>query len=245
MLFFGGKGNMNIWHSLKNLSAFERILWLTSVIFVWGSFMLSNQNDWMTIVASLIGVTALIFVAKGDVVGQILTIVFSLIYGIISYRFKYYGEIITYLGMTAPIAFLSVITWLKHPYSKQEVKVSELTKKQAIILTILTIVVTTFLGMVLKKLGTSNLELSIVSIATSFMASSLMMLRSHYYAIAYATNDLVLIILWSLASLVDSMYLPMVICFIVFLVNDLYGFINWKKMKNDQCGEAAFVGEDM
>ncbi len=225
---------MNIYQSIKNLSAFEQILWGTSIIFIGGSFIVSNQNDWITIIASLIGVTALIFVAKGDVVGQILIIVFSLIYGFISYRFKYYGEIITYLGMTAPIAFLSVITWLKHPYSKQEVKVSELTKKQVIILTIVTIGVTIFLGMVLKKLGTTYLGFSIVSITTSFVASSLMMLRSHYYAIAYATNDLVLIILWSLASLEDNMYISMVICFIVFFVNDLYAFINWKRMKNTQ-----------
>ena len=236
---------MNIRQSIKNLSTFEKLLWLTSVICVWGSFVLSNQNEWMTLVASLIGVTALIFVAKGDVLGQILTIVFSLIYGVISYRFRYYGEIITYLGMTAPIAFLSVITWLKHPYSKQEVKVSEITKKQSIILTIVTIVVTILFGIILKKLGTTNLGFSIISITTSFLASSLMMLRSHYYAIAYAANDVVLIILWSLASVANIMYLPMVICFVVFFVNDLYGFINWKKMKSYQSDEIASSIEEL
>lgn len=225
---------MNIYASIKNLTSFEKGLWFLSTVLVWGSYTLANQSDYLTLIASLVGVTALIFVAKGDVLGQVLTIAFGIIYGIISYRFRYYGEIITYLGMTAPIALLSVITWLKHPYAKQEVKISEVTKKQGIILLAVTLVVTIALGYVLIQLGTSNIEFSIISIATSFLASSLMMLRSHYYALAYAANDIVLIVLWTLASMSDVMYLPMVICFVVFLINDLYGFFNWKRMKHYQ-----------
>ena len=77
-----------------NLSKFERRLWLSSVLIVSASYVLAGSFYWLTLLASLIGVTALIFVAKGDVTGQVLTVIFSLAYGIISYQYRYFGEMI-------------------------------------------------------------------------------------------------------------------------------------------------------
>lgn len=54
-----------------------------------------------------------------------------------------------------------------------------------------------------------------------------------YYAVAYAANDAVLIILWTLAAFDNIAYISVIICFVVFLINDLYGFISWKKCKKD------------
>ena len=87
---------------------------------------------------------------------------------------------------------------------------------------------------ILKTLGTANLAVSTLSVATSFLASSLMLLRSSYYAVAYAANDIVLIVLWILASLKDITYLPMVANFLVFLVNDIYGFWSWSRREKKQ-----------
>ena len=102
---------MNLWKSFKNLNRFELCLWLFSALGVSLSFLLSPSKDYLSLMASLIGVTSLIFIAKGDVIGQILTIVFSLLYGIISWRFRYYGEMITYLCMSAPAAIFATISW--------------------------------------------------------------------------------------------------------------------------------------
>ncbi len=75
-------------------------------------------RGWFVLFLSGIGATSLIFTAKGNAFGQVLIIVFSVLYGVISYEFAYYGEMITYLGMSAPIALLAVIAWLKNPSSK-------------------------------------------------------------------------------------------------------------------------------
>lgn len=227
---------MKLLKSFKTLTKFELALWLTSVFVIIISFALSTQRDILTIIASLIGVTALIFVAKGDVLGQILTIVFSIFYAVISFKFRYYGEMITYLGMTAPIALMSVITWLKHPYEKgkSEVKIAKLKAKEIAILTLLTLLITFIFYFILKYFNNSNLFMSTVSIATSFSASALMLLRSPYYAIAYACNDIVLIILWIMATMSNISFLPMIICFFIFFINDIYGFFNWQKMRKKQ-----------
>lgn len=220
--------------SFKALSKFELILWLASVAAVTLSFLLSS-DDYLTLIASLIGVTALIFVSKGYVLGQILTVVFSVFYGIISFYFRYYGEMITYLCMTAPIAVMAVVSWIKNPFENtKEVRVSRLTIKSFTVLIILTAVVTAAFYFLLKALGNANLLFSTVSITTSFLASSLTFLRSPFYALAYAANDIVLIVLWTLASEENISYFPMIVCFLMFLLNDFYGFFNWKRIKKRQ-----------
>ena len=225
---------MNIMESIKNLSKFEWLLWAGSVILVTASFFVGTEQDILSLVASLIGVTALIFVSKGDVLGQIITVVFAVFYGIISFKQKYYGEMITYLGMTAPIAIISVISWIKNPYSKHQVRVSKMTKTKWIILLIITSIVTVAFYFILKALGNASLVVSTISIFTSFLAASLTTLRSEYYAIAYSANDIVLIILWTIATVDNIEYLPMVMCFAVFLANDIYGYVNWRKLRKQQ-----------
>ena len=219
----------------RSLSRFERSLWLFSAAVVTLSFLLSGSTDFLTVVASLIGVTALIFVAKGYVIGQILTVLFAVFYGIISFFFRYYGEMITYLCMTSPIAVLTVVSWLRHPFQHtDEVEVLRLTRRQAIIMVLSAVIVTAIFYFILRALGNANLLLSTVSVTTSFVASYLTLYRSSYYALGYAANDLVLIALWILATIEDLSYLPMIVCFVMFFLNDIYGFVNWKRMKQRQ-----------
>ena len=221
---------------LNYFTKFEIGLWNSSVLIIVATFIIFEEKDYLTLIASLIGATFLILNAKGNLLGQLLTIVFSLLYGIISYRFDYYGEMITYLCMSMPIATIALISWLKNPYkgNKSEVAVNNISKKETVFMTILATIVTIIFYYILKYFNTANLIPSTLSITTSFLASYLTFRRSPYYALFYAANDIVLIVLWVLASITDISYLSVVICFIVFLVNDLYGFINWKRMEKRQ-----------
>ena len=165
----------------------EIVLWSSSVMVIIISFCVFDRINYMTLCASLIGVTSLIFNAKGNPFGQLLMVVFSLLYGIISYTFSYYGEMITYLGMTMPMAIFALISWLKNPYNgnKAEVKVNSIGKRENVCMWIVTFVVT-------------------------------------------------FLILWILASLYDIRYVSVVVCFIAFFANDIYGFVSWRKMKTRQ-----------
>jgi len=221
---------------LNYFTKFEIGLWSTSVLLILVSFCIFDRENYLTLIASIIGATFLIFNAKGNPIGQFLTIVFSTIYGIISYGFSYYGEMITYVGMTLPMALFALISWLKNPYEKgkAEVKVNRISKKEIVFMTLLTLIVTIIFYFILKYFNTANLIPSTLSVTTSFVAVYLTFRRSPYFALAYACNDVVLIILWILASITDISYLSVVICFAVFLVNDLYGFVSWKRMEKRQ-----------
>lgn len=226
---------LKLYNPFALLKKREWALWICSLIIVGASSLFAGSEGILNTIASLIGVTALIFVARGDVFGQVLTIIFSVFYGIVSFKFKYYGEMITYLGMTAPAAFVTVISWLRHPYKdSHEVKVASMNTIKWIGVTVISILFTVAFYFILKALGNANLLISTLSVLTSSFACLLLILRSPYYAIAYSANDIVLIILWVLATIDNIKYLPMILCFVMFLANDLYGFYNWHKMKKRQ-----------
>ena len=219
---------------LKNaFSTLDIILWNSSVITIVIAFCLFDRDNYLTLCASLIGVTSLIFNAKGNPFGQLLMVIFSLLYGIISFSFSYYGEMITYIGMTMPMAFFALISWLKNPYNgnKAEVKVNTIGKKETLLMLLSSIVITAIFYFILEYFNTSNIVPSTISVTTSFIAVYLTFRRNPYFALAYAANDIVLIILWILASIHEIRYISVVVCFVAFFVNDIYGYISWQKMK--------------
>ena len=221
---------------LNYFTKFEICLWLSSVSFITASFLIFDRSNYLTLIASLVGITSLIFCAKGNPFGQLMMVVFSAIYGVISFGFAYYGEMLTYLGMTFPMAMISLITWLKNPYKKNkaEVEVRRIKKGDVYALIVLTPIVTLTFFFILRALGNANLLPSTLSVTTSFIAAFLCFRRSPYFALAYAMNDVVLILLWSLAAIKDFSYFSVIICFVVFLVNDLYSFTNWRRMQKRQ-----------
>lgn len=232
--FFGGLV------MLKKITGYfsksEIFLWLSSVMLITVSFCIFDGTGFLTLSASLVGVTSLIFNAKGNPFGQLLMVIFSLLYGIISYTFAYYGEMLTYLGMTMPMAIFALISWLRNPYNgnKSEVKVNSLCKKEIVLMSLAAIIVTGIFYFVLESFNTANIVPSTVSVTTSFLAVYLTFRRSPFFALAYAANDVVLIVLWVLASIADIRYISVVVCFAAFLINDIYGFMSWQKMKKRQ-----------
>lgn len=214
----------------------ERMLWGMSVTFIAVSFLIFDRGNFLTLAASLVGVTSLIFNAKGNPFGQFLMILFGIFYGIISFTFAYYGEMITYLGMTLPMAVVALVSWLRNPYqgNRAEVQVNRLESREIIFMILLAAVVTVVFYYILEAFYTSNLIPSTLSVTTSFLAAYLTFRRSPFFALGYAANDIVLIVLWILATFSDIEYFSVVTCFVAFLANDIYGFVNWMKMQGRQ-----------
>ena len=219
----------------RYFTKWELGLWLGSCTLILISYLMGAGGG-VGLVASLVGVTALIFYAKGNPVGQALMVVFCLLYAWISYSFRYYGELLTYMGMTFPMAVLSLIQWLRHPYAgkKDEVEMDRLRPGEWRWIAAFAVAVTAAFFFLLRALGTANLIPGTVSVTTSFVASYLTYRRNPWLSVWYAANDVVLIVLWVLASLQDRSYLSVVMCFAVFLVNDLYCFISLRSMARKQ-----------
>lgn len=222
--------------ALMYFTKFEWALWISSVSLIIICHFAFGSQEILKLCASLVGVTAIIFCAKGNPVGPALMIVFSMLYAIISLSFSYYGELITYLFMSAPMSVFSLVSWARNPHKKgkAEVSVRTLSRADAIIMPLLCVAVTVIFYFLLGYFNTANLLTSTFSVSTSFAAAYLSFRRSPYYALAYMFNDIVLIILWVLASFSDVSYLSVIVCFVLFLANDTYGFINWKRIQKRQ-----------
>jgi len=216
----------------------ELLLWLISVTVIIVSFVAFDRENYLVLTASLIGVTSLIFNAKGNPIGQLLMVIFSIMYGYISFGFAYYGEMITYVGMTGPMALFALIAWLRHPFKGRhsEVEVNHISRIEILLMFVAAGVVTWVFYYILSYFSTANIVPSTISVTTSFLGVYLTFRRSEYYALGYAANDIVLIVLWILASMEDISYVSMIACFVIFLVNDMYGFISWRRMKLRQAG---------
>lgn len=235
---FGGERKID--QMIKRITSYftrgEIVLYIGSVCAIIASFCIFDRENYLTLIASLIGVTSLIFAAKGNPVSQVLMVVFSLLYGIISLGFAYYGEMITYVGMTLPMSVTALVSWLKNPYKgkRSQVAVNRIRARELPLMIILTVAVTVAFYFILSVLNTANILPSTLSVTTSFLAVYLTFRRSPYYALAYAANDVVLIVLWVWASFNDRSYIAVVVCFVAFLFNDIYGFLSWRRMERLQ-----------
>ena len=156
---------------LHYFTPFEYSLLGSSYTVLLLSFFIFGGNGVISLLASMIGITALIFCAKGNPTGQVLIIIFSAMYAYVSIALRYYGEAITYLGMSAPMALWALVSWLRnYDKEKAEVKVGTLTKAEKIFIAPLTAAVTIAFYFILDSFGTANLLPSTISVATSFFA---------------------------------------------------------------------------
>ena len=209
----------------------EKIFWLGSLALLLLTGFFLPEKNFLATLASLIGVTSILLCAKGHLGGPFLMIIFSLLYAFFSWRLSYWGEVVTYLGMTLPLSVWALVTWFKNPNPKKrtEVLAHRMQKREWLLSLLLTIVVTALFFWLLKFLKTPFLPLATLSVATSFSAAWLTGKRSAFFNLAYAANDVVLIFLWAFTAGQKEGFTPLLINFLIFLVNDVYSYICWQK----------------
>lgn len=228
---------MKLRNPFRGFTKFEWCLWIGSIIIITVAHFAAGSQDWVALVVSLEGVTSLIFAARGDPLAPMLFIIFAIIYAVKSFFVSYYGEMLIYLCMQLPVSVVSFITWLKNiNKGDNRVKVGRLSWKKVVVMLALDIAVTIPFYFLLKYFNTANLIPSTVSVATSFAALFLMTLRIPQYALAFVLNDVVMIVLWSMALTQNIGYISLVVCFSIFLINDTYTFISW--FRRSKKGEA-------
>lgn len=214
----------------KDWSKFELILLLGGMITLIVSGILCNSTL-LTIICSITGIMCALTQAKGKVISQFIGLILVVIYSIISYQNKYYGEVLIYIFIMLPLFISGIISWLKNINNDTNiVKENELSKREWIILTSISIVLFIGLYYLLKYFNTKELFISTLSMVTSLFATYLVARRSKYGFLFYIGNDIILFILWGLPVIQGNLLLiPMLINPLINLINDTYGWISWNK----------------
>ena len=214
----------------KKFTLFEKLLLVISIIVLLATGIIFNSSI-VTIICTVLFVLAIMLIAKGNYLGQIIGIVVTILYSYISYKNRYYGEIIINIGIVLPLYILGIISWIKHENKETKtVKINQLGFKEWLIALVLSIGVYFGIYYLLKSQNTNLLIVSTLSVVASLFGMYLNVRRSSYSFLLFIINDIILIFLWGIPSFKgDYTLVPLFINPIINLFNDSYGLYNWKK----------------
>lgn len=220
---------------LKDWTKFEKLLLCGSISVITVLAIIFKSNV-LTTVASIFGVLTALFIVKGKTIGQAFGVASAILYSILSFRNKFYGEVIIYLSLILPLNVMGVISWIKHQSkSTNTVEVNKVSKKEWILLSITSVFVFIGLYFLLKYFNTEELIVSTISVISSLYAIYLQVRRSRYSFYFYIANDIVLFVLWGIPVIKGSLLLlPMLVNPVINFINDSYGVYNWKKLEEKQ-----------
>ena len=180
-----------------------------------------------------------LFLAKGKNLGQVFGIVITILYSIVSFNNKFYGEVIIYLFMMFPMYIIGIVSWFRHKNKETDsVEINKISKKEWIIVAIVFVGIFVGIYYLLKAFNTNELVVSTISVLASLFAIYLQIRRSRFSFSFYMINDIILMVLWGIPVISGNLLLlPMVLNPIINFINDSYGFYNWKKLEKEQRGE--------
>ena len=168
-----------------------------------------------------------------------------LTYCYLSFTQQYWAEAIWHLVFTVPMYIASMINWLKNQHNK-EVKIRKISKKETILFIIGLIVLCTSISLILSYVGAPQPIISAFSVTLSAMANYLAMRRSDFSLIAYCFDDIFIIVLWLIPVIKgEVVLLNVAVTMFAFLINDIYGVINWRKMKAKQDADVSKLNQEI
>lgn len=193
------------------------------------------NSSWLIIVYSIVVIISVFLLTKGNFVGNILQVIASIMYAIISFNSKYFGETITCLLINLPVYSISIVTWLKNRQSNSNtIKINKIKIKETIAISFASVAIFVLLYFMLKAFNTANLVVSTISMTLSVIATYLVMRRCEYNFVFYLLQNLISIVLWLPIVYANIAYLPTVVNFCIFAILNTTGIINWAKLKKNQ-----------
>lgn len=210
-------------------------------------------------ISAITGILCVVLVAKGKISNYLWGLINCVSYGYLAYQSGYYGDMILNLFYFLPFQFIGYYWWNKHlkKDSKTDVVMQKLTLKQMIIVTLGSIVATVLFGLALFKVDSwfitamkrnvsiynyidSTLHIpylgAIFDASTEVLQIIAQILMTLAYAeqwIMWVLTNIITIVMWGTVIIADKTTipwaLPTLIMWVAYLVNSIYGYINWLK----------------
>ena len=218
----------------KGWTLFEKIfLFLGTIMAFILTFLF--KGTWVDLGYTLLYFWTALLLAKGKYSCYIIGIISTFFYAYVSYSNSYYGEVIIAMCCTLPLMIIGLINWLKHQDNTNTVIIKEITRKELLLVLLSQVVMFAGYYYLLKIFNTNNLLVSTFSIVASIIATYLTARRSEYGFVGFIINDIILITLWSIPVIGrNTNLIPVLLCPVLLLINDIYGVYNWRRIKNKQ-----------
>ena len=222
----------------KGWNIFEYIFFFAAIIVPTTLGIVFNSGV-LQIIAGVLAVVQTMMFAKGKIEGYFLAIAFIVIYAIVAWNLKLYGEIIIQLVVTLPIIITGVVSWARHRHDDHEdgqvVIVGHVGRRELILLILSQLFIGTGLYFMLRAFDTVLLISSTLSVCLSIIAGYLLIRRSRKSMIANVASDINGIVMWSLLlAMGEPAAMVLLAMEAMFLIIDIYGSFEWRNMKKRQ-----------
>lgn len=218
---------------------------------VWILFFLSIQlvifyiqpDSIIATIAAITGILCVVFVSKGKISNYLFGFISVTCYAYISYTYKLYGEMMLNLLVYVPVQFIGFYVWSRHMQTKhtnqtseyEEVIAKALTLKQWGIVILASAVGTFAYTQLLHNMGSALPALDGVTVVVSIVAQILMVMRYREQWALWIVVNLLTISLWTAMWIKNGeTSLPLLVMYIMYLWNSIYGYHNWAKMVRSQ-----------
>jgi nicotinamide mononucleotide transporter len=228
---------------LKNWTRFE-ISWLFTFTLINIYLFFAWSDSLLGLISSISGMLCVVLVAKGKIANYYFGIVQTLTYAYIAYGYGLYGEVMLNALFYFPVQFIGIYMWKKnkteHGVKGEDVIISSLTKKGWFYTVLSILILTIGYGFFLKFLGGNLVWTDSATNVLSIAAQILMLKRYTEQWLLWISVNVLSIFLW-LGALISQggNDFSMLVMWSAFLVNSIYGYLNWRKLSIKQVQEAA------
>jgi len=211
-------------------SKFE-LAWLilSSVIMVVLSIIWGDSIP--ALISGITGVIGVVLAAKGKVSTYVFATINVAIYAWLTFNNHLYGEFMLNAFYYIPMNFVGFYLWSRHKDEESgDVEGKMLTLKQLLILLITVAVVVVVYWQILSRIGGQLALIDAMSTVFSVVALIMQVARYAEQWLLWIIVNVVSVLMWVLLLGKDPSAVTMVVMWAAYLLNSVYGYMNWKKL---------------
>ncbi len=211
-------------------TAFEKS-WLVISCIVMIGLSIAWQDNPLALLSGITGIISVVLCAKGKIENYPFGLVQVITYGFICYEAKIYGETM-YNIIMVPIIIFGFFSWKNNMAdSGEEVRARNLSPRGWLVLIAGTAVAIFAYNSVLGFLGGEHTIIDSATTTMSLIAAFLMLARYSEQWILWIVVNVGSVFLWVLLLMEgDSSAITMIVMWSAYLLNAIYGYINWRKL---------------
>lgn len=224
---------MNIKELLKNeLKGWKlaEVLWLLVACLVILALSIYWQDTFMGIVSALTGVACVICTGKGKLSAYLFGLINCVLYAIISYKAKLYGETMLNALYYVPMQFIGFYIWSKNMNKEtNEVNKIHMTNKVRLFWLAIMIIATIGYGFILKWMGDAMPFVDSFTTVSSVVAMivSVKMYSEQWWI--WIVVDVFTVYMWLVNFIQGSENMATLLMWVVYLANAIIMCVKWEK----------------
>jgi nicotinamide mononucleotide transporter len=201
----------------------------------WGE---GGWRTWLSIITMLTGLWCVILVAKGRIFNYYVGVINCIGYAYIAYGYQLYGEVMLNALYFLPMQFVGLWVWRKNKDLRvpDKVRIKFMSPLGRVTWALLSVLVALAYSSLLGMMGDPVPFLDSTSTVLSVIAMILMAWRYMEQWILWIIVDIVSVWMWVLVIMKEGANdTALLVMWIAFLINAVYGFVCWIKMYKTQC----------